>query len=175
MSCINVTYTGEQGLYCEVKPITDVQAPVVTSPEGLEWDPVPSVDFHATVGFDIGARIDRETLEKWLYASRLEKNTTFTAASLGAPQWWENGGKVYLGVELYSTDLFGLHESLKGLGVRSSYPTYKCHLTFGRWRAFPQELILDRLFMNEFVKTMVSVQIPNIIEFSLLNITNAEN
>lgn len=174
MSCIDILYTGTEGLYCSVKPISDVPVPEILAPAELEWDPVHAADFHATIAYNSTCAIPREAVEAWLESQGITEQHIFRAASIGTPQWWENDGKVYVGVEMYSPELFGLNESLKALGATSSYPSYKCHLTYGCWRGIPPGLVLDRLFMNEFVKTMVRVQVPNIIEFSLLNISNAK-
>lgn len=175
MSCIRPLYTGADGLYCAVYPITDVPPPVITSPAELEWDPVPPGEYHATICYDASARVSREQVEKWLERNGIGENSVYAASTLPTPQWWVNGGKVYLGAEMYSPALFGLHTQTKSMGVTSSYPDYKCHLTYGCWRGIPPALHLDRMFMNNFVKTMVQSQVPNIIEFSLLRIENAKN
>lgn len=174
MSCVDIAYTGQHGLYASVRPITDVPAPVVTAPHGLGWDPLPAPEFHITVAYNATVQIPRERVEEWVRANRVEETTVFKAAAIGNPQWWVNEGKVYLGIEAYSPELFGLHESLKAFGVTSSFPAYKCHLTYGKWRGIPEGLTRDRIFMNEFVKQSVKAEVPNIIETSLLKITNAK-
>ena len=175
MSCISPLYNGFNGFYCSVKPISDVPAPLVDAIPELGWEPLSPEEFHMTVAYNDSASVPREVVETWLANNRLDKNTVFRAASIGTPQWWENGGKVYVGLILYSPDLFGLHESLKSLGVTSSFPSYKCHITYGKFRNIPPALVADRLFMNEFVKQSVKAAVPNIIEASLLEITNAKD
>lgn len=174
-SIVDIMYTGLNGLYAAVSPITDVPAPVIDAPPELGWDPLNAGEFHITVAYNASVQIPRERVEEWVTANRLEENTVFRAATLGNPQWWVNDGKVYLGIEAYSPELFGVHEALKGLGVTSSFPTYKCHLTYGKWRGIPEALTRDRLFMNQFVNQAVKVVVPNIIETSLLKITNAKD
>lgn len=175
MSCVDIMYTGVDGFYASVRPLTDVPPPVITAPPELGWEPLPASEFHMTVAYNATAQITRERAEEWVRNSRVEESTVFRAAALAQPQWWVNEGKVYLGAELYSPELFGLHESLKAFGVTSSFPTYKCHLTYGKWRGIPEAMTRDRIFMNEFVKRMVSAAVPNIIETSLLKITNAKH
>ena len=175
MGCINSLYSGREGLYACVTPITEIAPPRVTSPGVFQYEALQPSEYHITVAHDESATVSRDALQTFLERNCIDEQTVWRSGAAGKVQWWENGGKVYVGIHFYSPDLFLLHESVKQLGVKSDFPDYMCHLTFGRWRDIPERLRSDRVFMNDFVNTYVTADIPNIIETSLLEFQNVHS
>lgn len=175
MGCIDSLYTGNGGLYACVTPITGITPPSVTSPVVFQYEALQPGDYHITVAYDDSVVVARSDLEKFLARNCISPETVWRAAAVGKVQWWVNDSKVYLGAHYYSPELFHLHESIKQLGVKCDFPEYMCHTTFGKWRGIPENLRLDKVFMNDFVNTYVKVEIPNIIETSLLEFKNVRS
>lgn len=175
MSSLSILYSPAGGIYGSVKPITDVPPPVVTDTPGISWEPLPQGEFHATVCYDRDTTPSAEVITAWLARRGVDDRTVWRAHPASTVQHWVNAGKLYLGLELYSPELFAFQEdALASLGIKRSFPTYKCHITFGKWRGLDAlGLLDDRVFLNDFVSGSVSASIPASIELSLLDIRNA--
>lgn len=174
---IDLLYQPEGGIYSRVVPISDVPPPVVLETPGIVWDPLPPSEYHATVCYDREARVPVGELMAWLTRRGLTPESSWRAHPASTLQHWSNGGKLYLGLELYSPELFALQEDvLASLGIKRSFPTYKCHITFGKWRGLDALGLLDnRVFCNDFVTATAKGVIPASIELSMLRFENADS
>lgn len=175
MNPIDLLYQPEGGLYGRVLPITDVPPPVVQETPGIVWDPLSPAEYHATVCYDREARVPLGEIAAFLERRGVTTETTWRAHPASTLQHWANDGKLYLGLELYSPELFAFQEDvLASLKIKRSFPTYKCHITLGKWRGLDALGLLDnRVFCNDFVTATAKGVIPASIELSMLRFENA--
>lgn len=187
-------YDGKTGLYACLTPTVLPPKPTITTINRLPivWHGLEQEEYHVTVVYDDSATVSREDLESWIFVSSSIPNIedpsawkasdaasrprpALRAATVSKVLWWTAKDSVYVGLELYCPEAFALHEEMKAtLGVKSSFPSYKCHLTYGRWKNFPPSLVADIVFMNDFVSRAVSAEVPPILELSSLEIKNAK-
>lgn len=175
MSCISATYNEQPGVYVSVRPVSSIVVPEVVVPEWLTFKPVPVEDLHITLAYNVDAKPSRVEVAQWLATNCVEEFTSWRAAALPTVQSWFNQERLYIGLEFYSPELFSLHESIKAsLKVDSSYPDYKCHMTFGSYRGIPEAVAKDPAFVTNFLRAYVGPANNNVVELALLRFANAE-
>ncbi len=174
MSVVATIYNSK-GLYGSVKPITGIPQIKVFREEGWEAD-APN-DYHCTICYDQSAMIPRESIDVMATRARVDDVTVFRAFPAGGLQAWSNDGKLYVGIEMYSPELFALREHIqKTLDVKSSFDIYKCHITLGKFRGFPEAMLQDLQACRQFVASNVSLEapLPGLIELSYLRFEDAK-
>lgn len=174
MSCIDPSYDGSRGVYCSVRPTTEVIVPEVIVPASLQFKPVDRDSLHVTLAANSESSPSRGELVDWLVKRSVTEETTWKAAAVAGVASWVAQERLYIGLEFYSPDLFSIHEDIKSsLSVSTDFPVYKCHMTFGSFRGLPAALLNDKVFTDDFVQAFVGPAPNNIIELSQLRFKNA--
>ena len=156
MSAVSVLYTGNQGLYGRVQPITALPEIRVFRREG--WEAVPRSNYHITICHDATAQVSPDALTAFLASERVDETTVFDGFPLAALQSWTNNGKLYVGAELYSVHLFNFREKLHAtLGVKTDFPIYKCHITYGVFRGLDSSIVDEYAARQSFVDANIEV------------------
>ena len=171
---ISSEYTGEAGLYARVIPREQIPGFVILN-DTYEFKAVPPEDYHATVVYSPDARVPRETLEGIVDLRSLSEATQFDSYSVNCLQYWAAEGRLYVGIEFYSPDLFILREILQKYGkFTSTYDIYKCHLTLGSFRGIPEEILNNKTAMESLGKSSIALTsaIPPLVHFSNLGFEN---
>ena len=174
MSVVATVYESN-GLYGSLKPITAIPRIKVFREDGWEAD-APN-DYHCTICYDQNAMIPRESIDVMATRARVDEVTVFRAFPAGGLQALSNDGKLYVGIEMYSPELFSLREHIQTtLNVKSSFDIYKCHITLGKFRGFPEAMLQDLQACRQFVASNVSLEAPppGLIELSYLRFEDAK-